>query len=78
MRNATVAISYDEEKLSATRIYMGQKDLTVEQELGKAMEGLYTKYVPANVREFLDLKSQAVKPSRKKVPAPGEEIEAAE
>ena len=53
MRNATITISFDEEKLSAARIYMEQKDMSVEQELIKAMEVLYGKYVPANVREYL-------------------------
>ena len=76
MKNAAVTIGYDEEKLTATRIYMEQKELSVEQELTKAMEGLYGKYVPANVREFLELKNQTAKPVRKKPMNPGETAEA--
>ena len=76
MKNATVTIGYDEEKLTATRIYMEQKELSVEQELTKAMEGLYGKYVPANVREFLELRYQTAKPVKKKPMNPGEAAEA--
>ena len=76
MKNTAVTIGYDEEKLTATRIYMEQKELSVEQELTKAMEGLYGKYVPANVREFLELRYQTAKPVKKKPMNPGETAEA--
>lgn len=72
MRITTVTIGFDDEKLAATRLYMAQKDLKVEPELVKAMEGLYAKYVPANVREFIEMKSLNDKPQRRK-PAKQEE-----
>lgn len=75
MRNATITISFDEEKLSAARIYMEQKDMSVEQELIKAMEVLYGKYVPANVREYLDMKNQTARSPRKKGTVSGEQVE---
>lgn len=56
MKKANVTVSYDEEKLAALRLYLEQKGLTVEGELRTAVEALYAKAVPGNVREFLDLR----------------------
>ena len=52
-----ITVSYDEEKLSALKVYLEQKGQTVEGEVEKAMEGLYTKTVPAGVREYLSLRA---------------------
>lgn len=57
MRKASITISYDEERLSALKMYLDQKNMKVEDELEKALESLYTKSVPAGVRDFLDMKS---------------------
>ena len=57
MKKTNVTISFDEEKLTALRLYMEQKDLQLEDELTKAMEGFYGKHVPANVREFIEMRS---------------------
>ena len=57
MKTATITISYDEEKLAALRLYLGQKNQTVEEELLTATDSLYTKTVPNNVREFIDLRA---------------------
>ena len=57
MKKDSITIPYDEEKLAALRLYLEQKGLSVEQELVSATESLYTKTVPSNVREFLDLRS---------------------
>ena len=57
MKTATITISYDEEKLAALRLYLGQKNQTVEEELLAATDNLYTKTVPNNVREFIDLRA---------------------
>lgn len=57
MKKTNVTISFDEEKLSALRLYMEQKDLQLEDELTKAVEGFYGKHVPANVREFIEMRS---------------------
>jgi len=35
---------------------------------------LYSNYVPANVREFIDMKSSQVKPPKTKKPKPTEEV----
>ena len=57
MKTVTITISYDEEKLAALRLYLGQKNQTVEEELIAAVDSLYTKTVPGNVREFIDLRA---------------------
>ena len=57
MKKTTITISFDEEKLSALKMYLEQSKRTAEEELEKALETLYQKTVPAGVREFLDMKS---------------------
>lgn len=66
MKKATISISYDEEKLSALRLYLEQKNQILENELIAAADTLYAKSVPANVREFIDLRAGCVKPVEKK------------
>ena len=53
MKKTTVSISYDDERLKALRLYLEEKEATLEDELLKAMEQLYTKTVPQAVREYL-------------------------
>lgn len=55
MKKVTVTISFDEEKLSALRLYLKPKDQQVEPELEKALDTLYTKTVPQGVREYIDM-----------------------
>ena len=45
---------------------MSQRDLDFKEELEKSVDTLYAKYVPANVREFIDMKSVLTKPSKPK------------
>ena len=66
MKKASINIFYDDEKLSAVRMYMKQKDLDIKSELEKTIDGMYTRYVPSNVREFIDMKA-VQKSSRTKV-----------
>lgn len=68
MKKTSISIMYDDEKLNAIRLYMSQRDLNFKSELEKSVDSLYTKYVPANVREFIDMKSSQVKPSKPKKP----------
>ena len=51
----SVTISIDSEKLSALEMYLGQKNMKLSDELEKFSEQLYQKYVPSNVREFIEL-----------------------
>ncbi len=48
-------VSVDAEKLTALEMYLGQKNLKLSEELEKFSEQLYQKYVPSNVREFIEL-----------------------
>ena len=66
MKKTSVSIMYDDEKLNAIRLYMSQRDLDFKVELEKSVDALYAKYVPANVREFIDMKSVLTKPSKPK------------
>ena len=79
MKTATITISYDEEKLAALRLYLGQKNQTVEEELLTATDSLYTKTVPNNVREFIDLRAgKTVSEPKKRKPKSNTVPEAAE
>ena len=57
MKKSAITISFDEEKTTATRLYMKQKNMKLEDELVKAMEVLYTKSVPSGVRDFIDMRA---------------------
>ncbi|HEZ7990904.1 MAG TPA: DUF6103 family protein [Ruminococcus sp.] len=68
----SVTVNVNEEKLSAIEMYLEQKNTTLAAELDKHIEQLYSKVVPQNVRDFIDMKSMK-KPARKpKNPASAE------
>ena len=73
MKKTSVSIMYDDEKLNAVKLYMSQRDLNFKEELEKSVDTLYSKYVPTNVREFIDMKSSQAKPPTPKKPKPQEE-----
>lgn len=71
MKKTTISVSFEDEKLSALKMYLEQRGQTVEGELEKALDTLYAKTVPAGVREFLDLRSGvAPTPPKAKKPKP--------
>lgn len=53
MKKTTVSITFDDEKLSALKMYLAQKNMQVESELEKSLDTLYAKTVPAGVRDLL-------------------------
>lgn len=59
MKKATINISYDEEKLSTVKIFMEKKGLNINDEIVKFIDSLYTKQVPAQVRDFFDMKAES-------------------
>ena len=73
MKKTSVSIMYEDEKLNAVKMYMEQRDLDFKEELEKSVDSLYAKYVPANVREFIDMKDSQVKTPKPKKPKPQEE-----
>ena len=57
MKKASITVTFDADKLEAVTLYMKQKDLSVEKELAAELELLFQKHVPANVRGFLEMRS---------------------
>lgn len=62
MKKINITISYDEEKVSTLKIYLGQKELSLEGELEKCIDGLYAKQVPSQVQSFIALRSGTAAP----------------
>ncbi len=58
MKKDIVKISIDVEKLRAVKQYMEKKETKLEDELTEQVQKLYEKYVPANVREYIDDKQE--------------------
>ena len=53
MKQATIQITFEEEKLRALRRYIAKRDSTLEAELQKAAQRLYEKVVPSGVQEYI-------------------------
>ena len=70
MKKAAITITLDEAKANALRLYLAQKDSTPEAELEMAAEALYGKYVPAGVREFIELNAESKAAAKSKKPRP--------
>ena len=66
MKQTTIQIKAEQEKVNAIRICMTGKDGSLEQELTEYVDSLYKKYVPASVREFIE-KSDAQEQSARRV-----------
>ncbi len=62
----TITVTYEEEKLTALKMYMQQKGVSLEDELEKSVEGLYNKTVPSGVKEYIDLKLGTATSTEKK------------
>lgn len=58
MEKTTVTVSFDKEKTVALQIYLGQKNTTLDIELSKTMDSLYSKVVPNLVRDFIQKKEE--------------------
>ena len=64
-------IDVAEEKLSALEMYLAQKNTTLDDELTKYTEQLYSKIVPQNVRDYIEMttaKRTVKKPKESKEP----------
>ena len=62
----SITVQIPEETLSAIEMYLEQKNTTLAAELDKQVEQIYTKVVPQNVREYIELtaKQQIRRPRR--------------
>ena len=56
MEKTTVSVPFDKEKTVALQIYLEQKNTTLDIELSKTMDSLYSKVVPNLVRDFIQKK----------------------
>lgn len=61
-----ISIPIDEERLTTLRIYMEQKNVDLEEELTKAIDSLYLKYVPTAVRDFFSMRDETMQATKKK------------
>ena len=52
MKKVNITISYDEEKLNTLKVYLQDKQVSVEDELVKNLDTIYQKMVPASVRDY--------------------------
>ena len=67
MRNTTINVSFNTEKLDALKFHMEKRDTDLQGELNDTVQKLYEKYVPQTTREYLDDKiarEGAAKPAR--------------
>lgn len=58
MKKDTISVSLEAEKLRAIKKYMEKKEIDVQVELEEQLQKLYEKYVPVNVREYIDEKNE--------------------
>lgn len=64
----SITVQIPEGKLSAIEMYLEQKNTTLAAELDKQVEQIYTKVVPQNVREYIELTAkQQIRRPRKSI-----------
>lgn len=66
MKQVTLSFSFDEEKLKALKRYMAKKNTAPETEMEDALHKLYEKFVPVQVREYIDENDAAMVPEPKR------------
>lgn len=54
MKNTTLTMSFNTERLDALTYHMGKKEADLQEELKDYLQKLYEKYVPQATREYLD------------------------
>ena len=54
MKNATISIAMEQERLRALQFYKGKKNGSLDAELSDYAQRLYEKNVPASVREYIE------------------------
>ncbi len=55
MKNTTLTMSFNTERLDALTYHMGKKEADLQEELKDYLQKLYEKYVPQATREYLVL-----------------------
>lgn len=67
MKNTTLTMSFNTERLDALTYHMGKKEADLQEELKDYLQKLYEKYVPQATREYLDdriAREENARPSR--------------
>ena len=59
MKNATLTVAFNAEKLDALVFHMGKKEADLQEELNETVQRLYEKYVPQATREYITIKWRA-------------------
>ncbi len=54
MKQITISIQFDEEKLKALKRFTKKKNVDFTKELEECVERLYLKYVPIAVRDYIE------------------------
>lgn len=54
MKNTTLTVTFNTEKLDALRFHMEKRDADLQAELNDTVQRLYEKYVPQATREYID------------------------
>lgn len=73
MKNTTLTMTFNSDRLDALTFHMGKKDADLQAELGEFLQKLYEKYVPQATREYLDdriAREENPRPSRPNRPRP--------
>lgn len=60
MKKMNLTVSYEEEKVKALRWYLEQKGTRLEDELVRALDTLFNRNVPANVRSYICKDADAI------------------
>ena len=58
MKTTSIQFTYDEEKLEALKVFLDEKDKTLEGELTAMLDSLYERTVPQKVQLFLEKKNK--------------------
>lgn len=59
MKKVNITIQIDETKLNTLKPYLKKKNISLENELTKAVDVLYSKLVPAQVKEFFAMQEDS-------------------
>lgn len=59
MKQINLQISYDEEKMSALKIFLAERDTTIEEEIVSLLDVSYKKNVPVQIREFIAKRTES-------------------
>lgn len=54
MKNETLTVTFNAEKLDALVFHMGKKEADLQEELNDTVQRFYEKYVPQATREYID------------------------